>query len=251
MIDFCFFPEETSNSSSDITDIIYLDLIKEKRRQAQVQHNKLDELHTKLFKATRVQNSKLTFTQAHQVALELLINLSLDRSPEVRQDAQKVLNVFWKTFPTAFEQLAVPRLLAALQLYNTNYDAFKGALYVLYGGSSYLESPLLSGSWAGFLLPLWPAIIAVNWVEKPAIALLVNEKLNKNFNKFVTQPIRRREDNFKAIESMLTNLNRFPSLNAKKCRQIEDEREKISLENEESYQLLIDSLLTALNEQKL
>lgn len=181
----------------------------------------------------------------------LLLDLALDQSSKVRQSAQSVLNSMWTTFPGTFERYAVPRLLTALTQYKSNYEAFKGALYVLFGNGTTTDSPLISGGWREILLPLWPALLAVNWAEKPAIALYVDDKLIKLFYVLRTHPIVLKKDNFQAVKTAVFKLDQFSLPSEEQCSKIEKTRKQISLLNESSYLQLIESLLSILNKQKL
>ena len=203
-------------------------------------------------KTLQIQGSELVFTAAHQVATtHLLLDLALDQSSKVRQSAQSVLNSMWTTFPGTFERYAVPRLLTALTQYKSNYEAFKGALYVLFGNGTTTDSPLISGGWREILLPLWPALLAVNWAEKPAIALYVDDKLIKLFYVLRTHPIVLKKDNFQAVKTAVFKLDQFSLPSEEQCSKIEKTRKQISLLNESSYLQLIESLLSILNKQKL
>ena len=155
----------------------------------------------------------------------------------------------WDTFPRSFKPL-LPQLLDNLKQMNSSYDKFKGTLYLLYGTAK--ESIALNSDW-NTLLQVWPALVAVNYAEKPKIADLFDGWFMPLFTMhYYTVPLelscisQHFEELFQQAKEEGFIVPRVDELN-KIEQQIEDRNEK----NRSAYQKLIAKLTETLESGKL
>lgn len=188
-------------------------------------------------------------TTPHKAAIEQLLELSTCSCTEVRIDAQAILLDVIESYPKSFDSI-VPKLVTHLNNYATNYEAFKGALYLLLGTAT--KSLLLSDNWSS-ILQLWPALVETNFVEKPKIVDLIDNDLLPLFSGYYfTIPIEkvRMTTNFEQLFHK-ASLAHFGVPSQIELESIEKSIESANKLNKQLYDELVHQFVVTLSVHKL
>lgn len=275
ILDYALFPADSANTSNpndfslldefapekleslvieeapkNIFNSIYQTIEKKKESIPMLHYTRIAEYHLKMLCTLKCW-SNAQMTPSHELTIELLLDLATCSSTEVRMDAQAILFDVIESLPKS-AQLLVPKLSAHLRNHASNYDAYKGTLYLLLGTPN--KSFFLSDNWS-LILQLWPALIETNFVEKPKIVdLLDNDLLPLFAGYYFTIPIET-----SCVSAKFTELfhqlegsdGAYVVPKAEEIRRLEALIAEGNQANDRLYNALIDKLKAILDDQQL
>ncbi|CAF3866966.1 unnamed protein product [Rotaria sordida] len=178
-----------------------------------------------------------------QVELKLF-DLSINRYSEIRRFAQDELFFFLNHYFSSFE-IIVDRIADLVNTQNDiNDNQIKGCLYILFGDKNFFLPT--KRSWT-MMKKLWPSIVHRSHTKKISLQRLIQEMKKKIEKEFVTIPLI--DDTNQISRHAATTLWR--SLEPNEIEIGIQFREKRHEMNIQSYNHLIDTLCSLLNDETL
>ncbi|XP_031825586.1 proteasome activator complex subunit 4A isoform X2 [Nomia melanderi] len=201
---------------------------------------------------TRIRSQNFNLTETHKEIMLQLFTLSTSRYPDVRSQAQCHLFLALQHFHYSYVFI-VPRLLDILKMDpEEHHNAYKSALYILFGPSP--DPIIMKCDWK-LLRSLWPALVLSKTSEKLSVVRL-RESLVQTVNKrFPTVAISLEvPETCLTVASKLWTTQPRPNLplpTENEIKQGLEDFKEIERTNLTSYNELVNELLNILLEKNL
>lgn len=198
----------------------------------------------------RNESRSCTFTETHRQIILDLFELGVSRYSDVRVLAQAKLHSAVSHFPYSYTILT-PRFREILKLDSIqHHEKFKGCLYILLGPRN---SPIIARHDWKFVGEMWPLLVKSTPSEKPSIVNLINglaDAINRCFPTIAIKlcvPEKCLELAYNIGERAKINLDDFQGVVKSSGAKLDQK----SVDNEETYNELMDQLLHACINGKL
>lgn len=200
----------------------------------------------------RTESRSFTFTETHKQVLINMYHLSVSHYSEVRVKAQAKLFTAVGVFPYSYTVL-MSNIKQSLQVdTKKNHEEFKGCLHVLLGPKS---TPLIARHDWTFVHEIWPYLVTSMPSEKPSVINLMNLIVEAVHKHFPTISIRIDipKGCLETADLLKMNVPRIDSvvLTDEDIQSGIDELKSISKKNEDTYNMVMDMLHTAMTSGNL